>query len=137
MNNYSLLGKNAYNETAQVLNNLFIDVLEVTPVFEVPLSRYSLSYCLSLPQFKGISRQAIQKLSTKFPQEADIFSSIQNAVADRFRQTITGSWLPAIQNQVAKVLKREFNTKKKLPNITKPSQLNPFMIRFFRQVNSI
>ena len=56
MNDYSPLGKQSFLETARVLNDLRMEILDQTPVFEIPLSRGCISYCLGLSQFKELTR---------------------------------------------------------------------------------
>jgi hypothetical protein len=44
-----------------------MEILDDTPVFEIPLSRGCISYCLGLSQFRELTRHDIEKVTSNFP----------------------------------------------------------------------
>ena len=59
-------------------------------------------------------------------------------VAKRFRLTLTGNWISKVHAKVEEVLLKEFKIKKATTyRVKHESELNPFIIRFFKQVHSV
>jgi hypothetical protein len=130
---YSLVGRRCFNEVNEYIQRLKLDLLDVTPCFEIPLSENSLSYLLGLKQFKNFSRPEMKKVTTNYPLKAMVFTEIQKEIAKRFRLTLTGNWISKVHDKVEEVLLKEFKINKKTAHrIKKESELNPFIIRFFR-----
>ena len=59
-------------------------------------------------------------------------------IAKRFRLTLTGNWISKVHDKVEEVLLKEFKINRKTAHrIKNETELNPFIIRFFRQVHSV
>jgi hypothetical protein len=75
-------------------------------------------------------------MTTTYPMEAGDFGLVSTAIAARFHETLTGSWVPAIYQQVEKIVRKDFKiNNKKMFTVEREDQLNPILVRFFRQVH--
>jgi len=71
-----MIGRECFIETGRVVQRLKLDLLDLMPVFEIPLSRRSLSYLMGLGAFKTMSRLDLTRLTSTFPLRADLFIAI-------------------------------------------------------------
>ena len=58
------------------MNRLKLDILDVTPVFEIDLSKRVMSYLLGCDTFKQFSKAEILGMITSFPLESANFGLI-------------------------------------------------------------
>ena len=76
LNDYSMIGRHCFIETGRVIQRLKLELLDLMPVFEIPLSHRSLSYLMGLGAFKTMSRADLTRLTSTFPLRADLFIAI-------------------------------------------------------------
>ena len=72
-NDYSLIGRTCFNEAIAYVNKLKIDLLDKQPIFQIPLSKKSLTFLMTLREFKGLNREQLVALTTKYPVEGLVF----------------------------------------------------------------
>jgi len=137
LNDYSLLGRKCFNDALEFINCLKIDLLDKTPIFEIPLSDKTLTYLSTLPQFAKLKKHEIVQLTQDYPVEGLVFVQTQNALAAHFRKVVTHRWQEKITQYVEKMIAKNFGRKKKASQVRDHRVLNPFLVRFFKAVYSI
>ena len=95
MKTYSLIGRSCFSTTMKFINEAKLNVLDKTPIFQIPISEDQARQILIFDQYLGKrfkKTDALRKAVITYPQDDLLFAKVQIALGKRFKPTIVSHW---------------------------------------------
>ena len=95
MKTYSLIGRSCFSATMKFINEAKLNVLDKTPIFQIPISEDQARQILIFDQYLGKrfkNTDALRNAVITYPQDDLLFVKVQIALGKRFKPTIISHW---------------------------------------------
>lgn len=109
LEDYSVLGKQSFNDILQHLIKTNEELVDRHPVFMFPVSdRSMLIYLEGQDEFSGKSREELELRLKVFPVQMHNFVKAQQAIAKKFKDMLENRWAETLAQKVEDVVGKEF-----------------------------
>ena len=99
LKDYSLFGRKIFAERMKFINNIKFELIDVTPIFQVPISDEQARQIIILDnelgkQFK--KSKDLKKAIESYPLDNLLFAKVQIALGKKFKPFIVNNWVEKI-----------------------------------------
>ena len=94
--NFSILGKASFIEAMNYVNQMNEQILDLTPLFEHPVSQYNVFYLITQEEYRDRPYTEVFGKLNEFPIQMSDLVIAQRAIARKFRENVEAKWTESI-----------------------------------------